>query len=98
MQCRYSCFVGVYAALNFRLCSIIGIAGLSTAVSLGRRGHSILVLESTKEVRILEEIPPKVAVISLLTLESQLQSIGAGLGLTPPTKQWYECEYLVSSS
>jgi 2-polyprenyl-6-methoxyphenol hydroxylase-like FAD-dependent oxidoreductase len=75
--------------VNFHLRFIIGIAGLSTAISCGRRGHSILVLESTKEVRILEQIT---------SLESQLQSIGAGLGLTPPTKQWYECEYLVPSS
>lgn len=51
-----------------------GIAGLSTAISLGKHGHSIVVLESTKE----------------------FQSIGAGLGLTPPTKQWYESESVFS--
>lgn len=34
---------------------MIGIAGLSTAISLGRRGHSVVVLESTNEVCLVKE-------------------------------------------
>jgi glycine/D-amino acid oxidase-like deaminating enzyme len=45
----------MYLPLAQNLRSVTGIAGLSTAISLGRRGHSVVVLESTKEVCFVEE-------------------------------------------
>jgi hypothetical protein len=50
---RFSSPICLTLAQNLR--SMIGIAGLSTAISLGRSGHSVVVLESTKEVCFVEE-------------------------------------------